>query len=149
MSLGPEEAELKALQTAFTAVWDAIKATYPFVLGDTPFKGEALKTWVRLAILPGKGDRQDLGSSSPRHVFPGTIVVQCYVSTQATKSPDWIAADLTQKVRPIYEDKQFVTDTNGHIVCDTTYHIRVSKLISDKTGWLRYDIITPYTRYEV
>lgn len=141
--LGPEQAELKTLESAFSDRWDAL--TFPCVIGDEPFKGERTKPWVRFSVLPGKGDRQDLGSSNPRHQYPGLIQVQCFIPQQWEKNPQWVAADLNQRVADIFNDQQFVTDTQGHIVCETTSYQRVPP----ESSWARYNVVTPYVRYEV
>lgn len=143
MPLGPEEAELKALESAFVDAWDEV--TYPYVLGDNPFQGERTKPWVRLSIQPGKGDRQDLGGSSPRKQYPGNIIVQCFIPQHWTKGPQWVAADIKQRVAAIFDDVQMVTETDGHIVCDTTSYQR----LPPESSWQRYNVVTPYTRYEV
>jgi hypothetical protein len=140
--LGPEEAELKALECAFRDAWDA--AEYPVVYGDNEFKGERTKSWVRLSVLAGTPDRVDLGNSAPMHEFVGVILVQCFI-VRTGDSPQWIAAKLTKLVREIFQDKNFVTETNGHIICFTTGCQRVAP----EASWARFNIRTPYRRNEV
>ena len=141
--LGPEEAELKILETTFSEAWDDV--AFPYVIGDDAFQGERTKPWVRFSVLPGKGLREDLGSSAPRYEYPGTLTVQCFIPQQWETAPQWVAADLCQRVRAIFEDQQFVTDTDGHIVCYETSYQR----LPPESSWQRYNVVTPYVRYEV
>jgi hypothetical protein len=142
--LGPEEAELKTLESAFELAWDAV--SFPAVYGDNEFKGEKTKPWVRLSILPTEGQRADLGGNdSPRHEFKGVIVLQCFIPRSGDKSPQWVAALLTTSVRAIFQDKEFVTETGGHLICFNTSYRRVPL----ESSWARYNIRTPYRRDEV
>lgn len=141
--LTPAEAELKSLETAFILAWDA--ENYPVVFGDDAFKGERTKPWVRFSVLPGKADRADLGGSSTRHEYPGEIVVQCFIPQSEGVSPQWIAAKLNDAVLAIFQDAEFVTESNGHIICYATGYRRVPP----EASWQRYNVITPYKRYEV
>jgi hypothetical protein len=140
--LGPEEAELKTIEGAFRAAWDATE--YPAVYGDNEFKGERTKSWVRLSVLAGEANRADLGSSAPMHEFAGIVLVQCFI-VRTGDSPQWIAAKLTKLVREIFQDKSFVTETDGHVICFSTGCRRAPP----EGSWARYNIQTPYRRNEV
>lgn len=141
--LTPEEAELNSLETAFSAAWDATNT--PVVFGDDAFKGERTKPWVRFSVLPGEGTRADLGGTTTRYEFTGVITVQCFIPQSEPTSPQWLAAQYTQAVRDIFQDKQFVTVNNGHIICYATSYRRVPP----EASWQRYNILTPFKRYEV
>jgi hypothetical protein len=142
MSLTPEEAELKTLESTFTAGWDA--TTYPVVLGDDPFKGPALASWVRFAVMHGTSDRRDLGTSVARFNHPGVITVQCFLSQQGTTSPHWLAAQLRAVVRELFQEKEFTTETGGQVL---TYTTSIKRVPPEKS-WQRYNITTPFLRIE-
>lgn len=143
LDLTPSTAELKLLETTFREGWDA--TNYPVVFGDDPFKGEQTKPWVRFSVLPGKPDRQDLGSDNTRHAYPGLIVVQLFIPKNTSVSPAWLAASLTDVVAGLFRDKEFATETGGQIFTYTTGYRRVPP----EAGWQRFNITTPYIRYEV
>lgn len=144
MALTADKAALSAILTAWQAAWNA--ATYPYVVGDVEFQAPRQQAWVRLSVQNGEATRRDLGSTATRHEFPGVITVQCFIPRQPDLSPEWVAADISDAVREIYQDKEFETEAGGQLL---TYTTAAPRRLPPEAGWQRFNIQTPFQRFEV
>lgn len=149
MPLAPFAAEEKAIQARFAALWN--QGLYKVKWQGAHFDQPAGAKWVALVLLPGRGERVDLGSSgNPRFRYAGLVYVQCFcpesLASSGQPSARAQALDLADLVPPIFHELTLTTESGGRILFRAT---SVEDVGVDKAGLYQVNAVTPYVRDEL
>lgn len=132
-------AEQQALKGAFLTGWAANQSTYPAEYDGSP-KVTRTGAYVVFTVLPGRGERIELGSGGQAR-FAGVVIVQIFIPEGGGVQLALTIADL---VVPILKEKQIATSSGGLI---TTYQTSVQR-VGQEGSWIQYNAVTPYKREE-
>jgi hypothetical protein len=132
-------AEDKAISGRFQSAWDA--GAYPAKYDGISFTQPEAAPWVALVLLSDDDpELAELGEFAETR-YTGAIVVQIFVPENDGVRKAKEIADL---VRPIFNRKQFFTETNGLI---TTYQTGLRR-VGQSGGWIQFNATTLYKREE-
>lgn len=133
--------ETTTLRNEFRTNWDGV--TYPVAWPNAPFTipdPESTTGWVRWQIIPGTGQRQDLGGThGVEHV--GLVIVQVFTKAHAGKKAN---DDLLDDADEIYFNFRS-TDGGFHIRTLDSY----VNTIGVDGAWYQQNLVVPYVRESI